>query len=165
MLKIKQTLQGGGIQALSLPETFIRAFNELYSRQCLSSPGLAVNATNTLFQVTNLTPVVDRGVLSVIPAVTAFPALTGYTLTATQIGGFVATVDGSGVLRALPINPSISLTANVGFPEVPVDQVPVGVVLINAVNPAIFTGGTSVMSGTNVTYVNIVGPFNPTNIV
>lgn len=162
MQKIKQYIQGGGIQALALPETFLRCFNDLYSRQCLSSAGLAVNASTTLYQITNATFVVLGGVTQLVAAVSAAPALTGYNLTSGQVGGVVCTVDASGVVRNLQINPGAALSF-IGWPEVPAGQVAVGAVLINAVNAATFTGGTTLMSATSVSYLNFTGPFNPTN--
>lgn len=159
MEKIKQLLSSG--TALSVPETVQRAFNDLFSRQALTSPALAVGGTTTKFKVGTAAFVVINGVTSLVASADG-PVLTGYNLTAGQVGGYLVTVDGSGVVYALPLNPAATL-GGVGYPLVPASQVCIGVILINAVNPAIFTGGTSLMSGTNVTYINSVGPFYPTN--
>ena len=163
MQKIQKLMVVGGGQSLSLPETFIRAFNDLYSRQALSSAGLAVGTTTTKFKIGNATYVILSGVLQLVASADG-PVLTGYNLTSAQVGGFVVTVDQNGAIYALPLQPSASI-GGVVWPVVPDTQVAVGVVLINTTNAATFTGGTTLMSATNVSYLNIVGPFNPTNNV
>lgn len=161
MEKIKQLLIAGGAGAAALAETTTRAFNDLFSRQVLNSAALAVSGTTTLFKTVNTINAVIGGV-SVLKATADFPALTGYNLTSGQIGGFLATMDVNGTLFALPIGPAAAL-GQIVYPMVPLSQVVIGTVLINAVNPVTFTGGTTLMSATSVTYINQVGPFYPTN--
>jgi len=161
MEKIKQYLVSLALPVAGQTESLLRSFNDLFSRQVLNSAGLAVSATTTLFATVNVINVVIGGVTS-LKAAANFPALTGYNLTSAQIGGFIATIDQNGNLAALPINPAATL-GSIGYPAVPVNQAVVGVVLINAVNPVAFTGGTTLMSATSVTYINQVGPFYPTN--
>lgn len=159
MERIKQLFTAGG--AYALIETVLRAFNDLFSRQCLSNAGLAVGTTTTKFKLGNAIYTMINGVTQLIASADG-PVLTGYNLTSAQIGGFVVTVDTAGAINALPIQPAATL-AGVGYPAVPPNQAAVGLVLINTTNAATFTGGTTLMSASNVAYVNIVGPFSPTN--
>lgn len=161
MEKIKTFLipMNNGVSGLT--EGLLRSFNDLFSRQVLNSAALSVSATTTQFATVNAIYAVIAGV-TVTKAASNFPVLTGYNLTAAQIGGFIATIDANGNLSALPITPAATL-GSIGYPAVPPSQAVVGVVLINAVNPAAFTGGTTLMSATSVTYINQVGPFYPTN--
>lgn len=159
MQKITQLIVAGGSQALALPETFLRAFNDLYSRQTLTSAAItaavAVTATFSAFHA------VVSGVLVRVAAGNT-PSLTGYNLTAAQVGGFVLTTDASGILAALPIQPAATV-GGVGWPQVPAFQAVFGLVLINTTAAAIFTGGSTLTNAANVTLASIVGPFNPTN--
>lgn len=162
MQKIKQFLQGGGVQALAIPETFLRSFNDLYSRQALSSAALAVGATTTKFKIGAAVYVVIGGVLQLVASADGPVLAAGYNLTSTQFGGYVVTVDQQGVQYALQINPAASI-GSVVWPEVPASQVAIGAVLINTTNAAAFTSGVTLLSATNVSYLNFTGPFNPTN--
>lgn len=159
MERIKQLFTAAG--AFALVETVLRAFNDLFSRQCLSSAGLAVGTTTTKFKLGNAIYVAINGVTQLVASADG-PVLTGYNLTSAQVGGFVVTVDTGGVINALPIQPAAALNG-IGYPVVPPTQAVVGLVLINTTNAATFTGGTTLMNASNVAYVNIVGPFNPTN--
>ena len=162
MEKIKQYLLSGGSIALEQPETVLRCFLDLFARQCLNSANLAVGTTTTKYKIANTIFAMIGGVMVQVASADG-PVLTGYNLTSGQLGGFVATVDAAGVQYALPINPAATI-GGMGFPVVPPSQAAVGVVLINTANAATFTGGTTLMSASNVAYVNLVGPFNPLNL-
>lgn len=161
MEKIKQYLNAGGSSS-PLPETLMRAFNDLYSRQCLTSAGLAVGTTTTKFKLGNATYAVVGG-LTVLVASADGPVLTGYNLTSGQVGGFVVTVDSTGTIYAQAIGAAATI-GSIVYPVIQPTQAVVGVVLINTTNAATFTGGTTVMNASNVTYVNVIGPFYPNNV-
>jgi hypothetical protein len=160
MEKIKQYILAGspfGHQGGN--EVLLRSFNDLFNRQSLSSAALAVGTTTTKFKVGTAAFVVIAGVLQLV-AVQDGPVLAGYALTAAQVGGYVVSVDGSGVLYANTISAGAAI-GNVGFPMIPPNQAVLGVIVINAVNAATFTAGTTLMSATNVSYINLVGPTYP----
>ena len=161
MEKIKLYLNAGG-SGSPQPESLTRAFNDLYSRQCLTSAGLAVGTTTTKFKLGNATYAVVGGT-TVLVASADGPALTGYNLTSGQAGGFVVTVDSAGTIYALGITAAASI-GGIVYPAVPVGQAVVGLALINTTNAATFTGGTTLMNASNVTYVNVIGPFYPNNV-
>lgn len=168
MQKIIQLMQNSGI---AFPETLLRAFNDLFSRQALNSGVLAVGTTTTKLKITNQINVVINGVLSVVAASdgamtwveSGSSVLPTNSLTATQIGGYVFTVDSTGALHALVMTPSANLASAPGFPTIPANHAVFGLALINTSNPATFTAGTTLVSATSVQLVNQVGPFCPTN--
>jgi hypothetical protein len=159
MDRIKQLLINAGNEAIP-PEVLLRAFNDLFARQCLNSAGAAVSSaaavtwktSNTIFAMVN-------GVLQT-KTTANFPALTGYNLTSAQVGLIVGTVDGSGNLGAVYATPAATLGQLV-MPVVPFNQAAVAVVVLNTA--ATFTGGTTAMDTSGISYINIVGPFSPTS--
>jgi hypothetical protein len=158
MEKIKQYLIG---LAAPFHEQLLRAYGDLFQRQALNSAGLAVNgAANPAYKVGNTVLAMVGGTL-VSKATTAFPALTGYNLTSAQVGAIVACMDVNGNLVNLFANPATSL-GQLMFPAVPPTYVCLGVVILNT--GATFTGGTTAMDTAGITYVNVVGPFNPLNL-
>lgn len=158
MEKIKQYIAGAGLQT---PEQVERAFADLYQRQALNSAGLAVNgAGNPAYKVSNTVLAMVNGTL-VSKATAAFPALTGYNLTSAQVGAIVAVMDVAGNLVNLCAGPATTL-GQLSFPPVPPGYVCLGVVILNTA--ATFTGGTTAMDTAGITYVNVVGPFNPLNL-
>jgi hypothetical protein len=171
MEKIKQLLIAGGGGAAVLPETLTRAFNDLFSRQALNSGVLAVGSTTTKLKITNQINYVLNGVLGVIAASdgattwveSGSSALPANSLTATQIGGYVFTVDASGLFHALAMTPSVNLASAPGFPFIPANQCVFGLALINTSNPVTWTAGTTLVSATSVQLINQVGPFYPSN--
>ena len=160
MQKIIQILNSAGLPHAPAVE---RAFNDLFSRQVFNSAGLAVSGTTTLFKTVNTIYAVVNGT-TVVKTTADFPALTGYNLTSGQVGGFVATMDAAGVLYVLTISPAATL-GQIVYPLVPPSQVAIGLVLLNVASPATFTGGTTVMTAAApIVYVNLTGPFAPTNL-
>lgn len=171
MEKIKQLLIGGGAGAANFPETLARAFNDLFSRQALNSGTLAAGTTTTKLKITSQINAVIGGVAVILAASdgatnfveTGATTLPVYSLTATQVGGYVFSVDGSGGLHARTLGASSSLTTAPQWPFIPVNEAVIGVALINTSNAATFTAGTTALSATNVQLINVVGPFFPQN--
>jgi hypothetical protein len=171
MEKIKQYLLAGFV-ASNFSETLLRAFNDLFSRQALNSGTLAAGTTTTKLKITNQITTLINGVPIIVSASdgatnfveTNATTLPVYSLTATQIGGYVFTVDNSGALHAFTISPSATLTSAPSFPLIPTTHAVFGLALVNTANAATFTAGTTALSATNVQLVNVVGPFYPTNI-
>jgi len=158
MEKIKQYLAGAGIP---FPDAVERGLADLYQRQPLASFALAVNgAANPAYKTGVTSFAMVTGSL-VSKASTAFPALTGYNLTAAQVGAILPCMDVTGNLINVFANPAATLGA-LQFPAIPPNYVCLGLVVLNTA--ATFTGGTTAMDTAGITYVNQVGPFNPLNV-
>ena len=171
MEKIKQLVVGGGAGSMNLPETVLRAFNDLFSRQALNSGVIAAATTTTKLKTTNQITAIINGNLVVLAAQdgatniveTGATTLPTYVLTATQFGGYVFTVDSAGLLHALTIGPSANLNSPPTFPTIPINHAVFGLALVNTSSANTFTANTTALSAANVQLINVVGPFYPNN--
>jgi hypothetical protein len=171
MEKIKQLLGPGGSVATNMPEVILRVFNDLFSRQALNSGTLAAGTTTTKLKITSQITALVNGAIAILAASdgatnfveTGTTVLPTYSLTATQVGGFIFTVDNAGGLHARSMGPSNSLSSAPTYPLIPVNEAVVGLAMINTANAATFTSGTTALSATNVQLINVVGPLYPTN--
>ena len=153
-------------------ETLRRCFNDLFSRQCLASGAIVAGTTSTKPKITTAIPYVLSGVAALIPAADSTiswvesggTTLPTYSLTATQIGGYVLTIDNGGLYHALALTPSAALTSAPGWPTIPPTHVVFGHILVNTSNAAVFTANTTALSASNVTLINFTGPHYPTNV-
>lgn len=102
------------------------------------------------------------GVLVMIAAGTALPALTGCNAAAGQTTVAVYTVNNAGVVTMSPGTPGAAL-GNVVFPQ-PLDgQAMIGFLIITYASA--FTGGITALDTATTVYVSPLGPFDPTALV
>ena len=149
MEKIKQLVQAAGPFAVP-PEILLRAINDLYSRQNLNSAAVAAGTTTTKLKTVNRIAYLIGGALCSFIATDDALIMATNTLSATQVGGYVITIDAAGVLYSLPLTPSATLAGlgSVVWPVCPVSQCVIALVMVNIVtaSAATFTAGTTAWS-------------------
>lgn len=163
MEKIKQLILAGGPMAMSLPETVLRLFGDLFARQCVSGSGWNVGAGLLVARTGSGVTVVEvNGVTVRLAANTSAPALTGLNMTTGQHAAVLTTCDAGGTLRNYFSGVAASAAA-IQYPTIPVSETVIGIVYLAPTTT--FTGGTTALDAANVnaTFVSVQGPFYPIN--
>lgn len=162
MQKINQYLSAGGDYAQ--PNAIRRAFNDLFSRQCLSGSGWNVGTGLLVARTGALNTVaIVGGATVVLAANTSAPALTGFALTPGQFAAVITTTDGGGVLRNYFTSIEV-LQSAIRYPQIPITEAVIGVV--HLAPTVAFTGGVTNLDlvGVNASFSSVLGPFSPQNI-
>lgn len=174
MEKIKKFIIGGG-STTPHPEDILRALGDLYQRQNLVSPGMAIKSGGASPQfLTGANSYLIGGKLYQAAAVAANSLNAGITWAAVastySAGAYIIALDNAGTLYALPTNVSSTTTsqaaalAGIVWPAVPDTFCVIGVIVVStsSANTA-FTGGTTNLDAAGITtnYINITGPFYP----
>jgi hypothetical protein len=163
MERIRQLIVAGGSTGLTIPETALRLFLDLFARQCVGGSGWNAAATALVPRTgSTVTVVLVNGVTVRLAANSVAPALTGFNLTTGQHGAVLTTSDAGGTLRNYFTSPAASAAA-IQYPAIPPTEAVIGVTYFA---PTVtFTGGTTALDAANVnaTFVSVSGPFYPVN--
>jgi hypothetical protein len=133
------------------------------NNQPLSDYGITNAAAALVFRTgTNARLAIAGGALQRVAASTNFPAMTGLSVPTGSKVLIVHTIDRSGTLGQYwgPISPVV---AGCTFPDLPLDNAVVGLVLLENATGSTFTGGTTALDTANITltYANAPGSVSP----
>lgn len=137
------------------------------NNQPLSDYAINNAATALVFRTgSNARLAIAGGVLQRIAANTSLPALTGLSVPTGSKVLIVHTIDRGGNLGQYwgPISPAVG---GCTFPDLPLDNAVLGLVLLENATGSTFTGGTTALDTANITltYANSPGSVSPVPFV